>query len=1150
MLFLAIRCTFRPLLNRVIGCGMGCLLAIGGARSSYADAKTYDKAYAPLGSGLVSSTERPFRQEQCLNGLWQFQPVQVVDEDRGDNGLAIQEAKPDSWDKVPIRIPSAWNGNSYLSHPKGADFRCFPSYPKEWDTTEAGWLRRTFQVPANWKSEKRRVVLHFEAIAGDVEVRVNRQVVARGNDSFLPVTCDVTDVIKWADDNELMVGARHRKHLNVPGTTGGYTYPTGTFWGDHAVGIWQDVSLVGLPAINMEDVFVRPEVDRDVLGVDIGVRNQSGQPRTLTVECRIQQWITPLDAYPWTTPDDRGHLSDTVVATFAVPGSQAVPGGETATIRVEHKVAGALKTWSPANPNLYGLVVDIKDGDEVIDRRLVRFGWRQFKIRGTDFFLNDEKLQLRIEICHFLGVVQQSPRWVAAWYDFCRAANMNAVRLHGQPHPRYFLEMADEMGILVHDETAIWGSHTAFNLDSEDTWKRFAEHTSRFVRRDRNHASVFGWSVVNELFAGLWPKNPGAPYMKMVAERMAPIIGSIHELDPTRRWVSADGDGALWPADVSPRPTAAITHYGLFEETSKLGILWGVGEATNTYINFPKELSKWNGERAYESVLGRQEAVAADMYDSLTRLQMPLEPAPAMTTVYNITTYCLKPLPFGMSDRARAPTPEDGIRFGPYVEGAFGVQPERIGPYSLTLNPGYDPELPAFDPFPPFHAVRAAYAPGGPKPYAVKRTEPAPVAAAAARTQVVTFVGDLTGTLARELVRVGIPIESATESTALSSIIIVDGASPEADRWQKEYGTAILKAARAGATVFVWGPTRESLEAINVLLPLPIELTDRSTTALVPAVPNHVLIKGLNFSDLYFLDSTAGQVIAERGLAGPFVSEGMTLLRANDVDWRCWLGSYAPEQVRNVALFRSEVEAGVSGACLVAKKVGDGTIVVSTLRQTADAPEHAKLWRTIFANAGVALAAPQPVTGGILDDAGVLTKALVIGNFSAASHEEAFDRDFLGDEKRAMPKAGDMVDGNSWKAGESQANGTWALPLRGKAADATHSAAYMSFWVFSPRSDVLLEDPRGAKIDLFAAGDGRGKIWLNGVPILSHRTESPMLPDQHQLPKLSLTKGWNHFLVKVVNDVVPGQFRARLICSDVSLRQGIRSALEKPANAP
>src|SRR5258706_9706454 len=149
--------------------------------SSYLPGKAqhvaFDGVYAPT-VDFVNDNEKPYRQDICLNGLWQFQPVALPDKFREgiDPTPILPQSKNDAWDKVPIRIPSPWNVNSFADrNGQGGDFRTFPSYPKEWESIKMGWLKKTFTIPATWKGQ--RIQLHFEAVAGDAQILVNGKTV-------------------------------------------------------------------------------------------------------------------------------------------------------------------------------------------------------------------------------------------------------------------------------------------------------------------------------------------------------------------------------------------------------------------------------------------------------------------------------------------------------------------------------------------------------------------------------------------------------------------------------------------------------------------------------------------------------------------------------------------------------------------------------------------------------------------------------------------------------------------------------------------------------------------------------------------------------------------------------------------------------------
>ena len=66
-------------------------------------------------------------------------------------------------------------------------------------------------------------------------------------------------------------------------------------------------------------------------------------------------------------------------------------------------------------------------------------------------------------------------------------------------HPEYYLDAADEAGILIVDETAIYGSAKSMPADDPIYLDMCKKHVERLVKRDRNHPSVVVWSLQNEM---------------------------------------------------------------------------------------------------------------------------------------------------------------------------------------------------------------------------------------------------------------------------------------------------------------------------------------------------------------------------------------------------------------------------------------------------------------------------------------------------------------------------------------------------------------------------------------------------------------------------------------------------------------------------
>jgi len=232
-------------------------------------ASAFDGEFAPAGS-ISSETSPPFRQEISLNGRWQFQSIPVPSDWVAGMGKAPALAEPTAkgWDEVPIKIPFPWNANSY-GEADGGEFRAFLSYPKLWEKVDMAWMRREFRVPSE---KNQRVILKLDAVAGDVWVRVNGQKFGGHFSNFLPFEVDVTDAIRTEGGNELLLGVRAPRLFNIKGATGELTYPTGSYFGMHIAGVWQDVRLLSRPALRVSNVFVQPLLDQDTSTISIEKR--------------------------------------------------------------------------------------------------------------------------------------------------------------------------------------------------------------------------------------------------------------------------------------------------------------------------------------------------------------------------------------------------------------------------------------------------------------------------------------------------------------------------------------------------------------------------------------------------------------------------------------------------------------------------------------------------------------------------------------------------------------------------------------------------------------------------------------------------------------------------------------------------------------
>jgi beta-galactosidase len=935
----------------------GILYVIGWAIGvpAMAQGVRFDRDLSPA-EGLVTPQERPYRQEICLNGRWDFEPMALPKDWIPGTGVApeLPEPDPGKWETVPIKIPSPWNVNDWgggarvgegtnLPYAPGSVY--YPSYPAGWTRVRMGWLRRQFTVPSGWKGK--RIFLHFEAVAGDCVVRVNGKQVATHFDAYMPFDADVTDALKDGA-NELMVGVRHRKLFDKKDPRYPHfsaTYPPGSNTSD-LVGIWQDVFLEAVPPSGIGAIFARPFVDRDELQFEVTLHNREEVSRRIKLSGAVKEWINEAGQ-----GEIRWRLGENAL-TVDTAGILLGPG-EDKTVTLTTHVKGRLRYWSPSTPNLYTLVLGMSSGGVTEDCKTVRFGWRSFGIKGKDFYLNGEKIQCFGDLQHPFGPYICSRRFAWAWYTMIRDAGGNAVRLHAQPWPRACYDLADEMGLMVLDETALFGSSISLNLEEDITWKRSAEEIDQLVLRDRNHPSVIGWSVGNEMFAIALLNKPPAEVAAHWNQRLAALASRPALLDPTRSFVTVDGDKDLDGAlPVWSKHFGHGLHLDQLPDPDKPLV---VGESGATYYGKPRELFPFIGLKAYGSYYERSEALAIDAYQNAVQMARPRL---GWFSLSELCWFGLEHLSLGYHDFSRLPGLGDGIFPGqPYEEGKPGYQFERIPPYVTTFNPGLDPALPVYKPLPLFFALKAAMAAKGPEPCPWDHFQDTAIAPKPALPQVrypeACFLGNSRGRLALLLDTLGVRI-----GTAPAPLLLIDAATVTARQW-KDAKSLVDAIRRQGGLVWIFLSGKGIPTWLDELVPGHVQLTDRPSTAMTS---NTGTVAGRYFDarSLYFSELPGDRNIVKQVMTGPLLQDSAGIvLETAATDWS--LFNSAPENRKCAQVVLYEHLRKPRGVTLFQYPLDKGTGLLSSIDYTLLQPETMSFWRTLCGAMGIACG--QPGTG-------------------------------------------------------------------------------------------------------------------------------------------------------------------------------------------
>ncbi len=359
-----------------------------------------------------------------------------------------------------------------------------PGFPQN----NVAWYRRTFTLPQ--ADQGKRLWLEFGGVYRDSLVYLNGCLVGRQQRGYNSFRYNISDVANYGGKNVLAV------RVDVSQYEG---------WFYEGAGIYRHVWLVktGPLAVAPDGTFIQTHFANNIptgpceISVETKLLNEQGDPSSAQVTDEVL------------APD--GQVVGSSQASVALAAWSPAAAQQTISV-----AAPAL--WSPEQPQLYRLRTTVRSGGTVVDQTETEFGLRTLAFDPDRGFLLNGKPYVIKGTCNHqdhAGVGTALPDRL----QYFRMAEMkemgsNALRTtHNEPTEE-LLQACDHLGILVLDESRTFDS-SADNL---------AQLTNQ-VRRDRNHASVFLWSIGNEE-----PKQ-NTSMSARVARTMQNLV---HQHDPTR----------------------------------------------------------------------------------------------------------------------------------------------------------------------------------------------------------------------------------------------------------------------------------------------------------------------------------------------------------------------------------------------------------------------------------------------------------------------------------------------------------------------------------------------------------------------------------------------------------------------------------------
>jgi hypothetical protein len=342
----------------------------------------------------------------------------------------------------------------------------------------SGWY---FSKSIVSKDSKKRYFLKLDRVQIFCEIYINGKVVGHHFGGFTPFDFDVTDFLK-SGENSIAIFVKDQsasldngKIYNQVGTTrlGNYKPENNQ---KIPGGIGREIYIEERAQVYLNEIFVKTSTRKKTLEIDYKISDNRAKKANITFE-----------VFNWKS----GEKVDLPFESIQLDKNENHK--KTYKIKWENP-----KLWSPDNPNLYVLRTTLKHRNtiEVID---TRFGFREFWIDGKQFVLNGVPTRLRGQ-SHYRSSVQDVTYHKETFLMFKELFQENACRIHATMPPNEIMYAADEAGILLINQSAIWSVNKPFYSNGGEWFAKNIENEfEEWVKRDRNNPSVVIWDVENEM---------------------------------------------------------------------------------------------------------------------------------------------------------------------------------------------------------------------------------------------------------------------------------------------------------------------------------------------------------------------------------------------------------------------------------------------------------------------------------------------------------------------------------------------------------------------------------------------------------------------------------------------------------------------------
>lgn len=388
-----------------------------------------------------------------------------------------------------------------------------------------GWYQKSFSIPAADKNKQ--VFIEFDGVYRNSEVYINGHLLGMRPNGYISFQYDITPYLNY-DNNEGKPVLSNMIAVKVDNSK----QPNSRWYSGS--GIYRNVWLTTVDKIHV-----------DHYGTFITTPRVSENAATISIVTNLQNNYTTDKAVVLKTSvyDPKGNHIGTVSSRATVLNASKMVNVPFIPV-TQSLTLNRPPLWSLDKPVLYKCVTEVMVDGNIADVYETKFGIRTFSF-DTDkgFFLNGKSVKI-LGVCdhHDLGALGSAinTRALERQLELLKAMGCNGIRTSHNPPAPELLDLCDKMGFIVMDEAFDMWARQKTKYDYHLYWKEWHQKDLEDqILRDRNHPSIFIWSIGNEI-----PEQGGDPAKGDTTGRIIAreLITIVKALDTTRPIVTANNN--------------------------------------------------------------------------------------------------------------------------------------------------------------------------------------------------------------------------------------------------------------------------------------------------------------------------------------------------------------------------------------------------------------------------------------------------------------------------------------------------------------------------------------------------------------------------------------------------------------------------------